>query len=238
MKNQRNDWAARDAAFDKTHQKILDTLEEYVTGGWTQTLAKLLVYMEPERAESALKKLPQDLRENVTAEYSAMEGKKRTDADVISAAGFVLKNSGFYGKALAQDATENLGQKQISKMLLFCDELFEKDPLLAMNIENFSLTFDDICDLDDRSIQRILRELESQTLAAAIKNDIKAQKKFFKNMSRRAATMLKEDMEFMGPLKIADVEKAQKEVLQTVKALAAKGDIIIVGRLNYAERIL
>ena len=226
------------AAVDGTHQKILDALELYVVEGWTQTLAKLLLYMGAEREQAALAKMPADLRSQVLAQRELLKGKKRTDADVISAAGFVLKDCGFYGKALVEDATKDLSQKQIGQIQMACDGLFEQDPLLAMNLENFTLTFDDVCDLDDRSIQRILRETDTRAIAAALKGNEKAQKKFFRNMSRRAATMLKEDMEFMGPLKIADVEAAQKEVMQTVKKLAANGDIIIVGRLNYADRIL
>lgn len=227
MKKQIKVQAARNAAFEKTHQKILDSLEAYITDGWAETLAKLLVYMGAERADETLKKLPEDLRDKVSAQYKAIKRKRRTDASVMSAAEFVLKNSGLDGEALAQDATESLSQMQIRDILLACNELHKDDPLLAMYIEKFTLTIKDICVMSDIDIQRFLRKVDICQLVMAMKDEIKVQEKIFKNVSKRAATMMKEDLAFIGLVSPLEIEKAHKEVLKVMKKLVADGWITI-----------
>ena len=105
---------------------------------------------------------------------------------------------------------------------------FKLNPILALNIDYYQFTFDDLVYLDKRAIQKILREVDQQELALALKGaDTEVQDIIFSNMSRRAAGMLKEDMEFMGPARLCDVEAAQQNIIRIAKRLEEDGDIVI-----------
>ena len=99
---------------------------------------------------------------------------------------------------------------------------------MAEEIKKRMFVFEDIVLLDDRSIQRVLREVDQNELAKALKNvDPEVQDKIFKNMSKRSAAMLKEEMEFMGPVRLKDVEEVQQKVVSTIRRLEESGDVVI-----------
>ena len=101
-------------------------------------------------------------------------------------------------------------------------------PELAEEIKKRMFVFEDIVMLDDRSIQKVMREVDSQELAKALKSvDTEVQDKIFRNMSKRAAGMLKEDMEFMGPIRLKDVEEAQQKIVSIIRHLEDTGEIVI-----------
>ena len=94
--------------------------------------------------------------------------------------------------------------------------------------ENFLHLFEDIVLLDDRAIQKVLREVDSNDLAKALKSvDSDAQDKVYRNMSKRAAALLKEDMDYMGPVRLKDVEEAQQKIVNIIRKLEDQGDIVI-----------
>ncbi|MBP5587105.1 MAG: flagellar motor switch protein FliG, partial [Treponema sp.] len=104
----------------------------------------------------------------------------------------------------------------------------EEAPDVAEYIKKRLFVFEDIVMLDDRSIQTELPEDDTHDLAKALKSvDTEVQDKIFRNMSKRAASMLKEDMEFMGPVRLKDVEEAQQKIVSTIRRLEEKGDIVI-----------
>ena len=106
--------------------------------------------------------------------------------------------------------------------------LEENDPELAEEIKKRLFVFEDIMRLDDRSLQRVMREVDLKELSLALKGATEELKsKFFKNMSKRAAEMLQEDMDFMGPVRVKDVEEAQQKVVNVVRGLEEQGEIII-----------
>ena len=110
------------------------------------------------------------------------------------------------------------------------------DPVLSQKIQDNMFVFDDLAYLDDRSMQLLLREIKSETLLYALKlvdENLKA--KILKNMSRRAAQILQEDLEVMGPVRISDVEAAQQEILKVARTMADKGEITLAnkGGLEY-----
>jgi flagellar motor switch protein FliG len=120
----------------------------------------------------------------------------------------------------------NLMDKNSEKNIMARVE--EKDPELAEEIRKLMFVFEDVIFVDDRGIQELLKIVDNQKLVIALKtapDDVKA--KLFKNMSNRAATLLKEDLDAMGPTKISDVEKAQQEIVQQLKDLEAKGKALI-----------
>ncbi|MBE6360620.1 MAG: flagellar motor switch protein FliG, partial [Treponema bryantii] len=108
------------------------------------------------------------------------------------------------------------------------ESLEEDDPDLAEEIKKRMFVFEDIVMLDDRAIQKVLRDVDQQELAKALKSvDTEVQDKIFRNMSKRAASMLREDMEFMGPIRVKDVEEAQQKIVSNIRRLQDNGDIVI-----------
>ena len=106
--------------------------------------------------------------------------------------------------------------------------LEENDPELAEEIKKRLFVFEDSMRLDDRALQRVLREVDLKELSLALKGateDLKT--KYFKNMSKRAAEMLQEDMDFMGPVRVKDVEEAQQKVVNVIRSLEEKGEIVV-----------
>ena len=120
----------------------------------------------------------------------------------------------------------NLVDRSSEKAII--ESLEEDDPDLAEEIKKRMFVFEDIVMLDDRAIQRVLREVDTQELSKALKSvDTDVQDKIFRNMSKRSAAMLKEDMEFMGPVRLKDVEEAQQKIVSTIRRLEDSGEIVI-----------
>lgn len=214
--------------FEATRQKIVSILAGYAEGGYIQTLSKLLVYMGKEQAQETLSKLPEPVRSKVQESYKNFCDKKITDPEIIADAARVLKDSGFFGKELCDSVSKDLPYSERDALINCVNEIFEKDPLVAMSVEKHLIAFDVLLDIDDRSIQRILRETDRNTLAMALVNAPQnIQEKIFRNFSKRAAFLLKEDIEFMGPVKMVDVNAARDEVIRTIIRLSNEGQIVI-----------
>jgi flagellar motor switch protein FliG len=108
------------------------------------------------------------------------------------------------------------------------EELGKREPELTEEIRKRMFVFEDIVLLDDRSIQKVLREVDTQDLAKALKGvDAEVQEKIFRNMSKRAASLLREDMDFMGPVRLRDVEESQQKIVNIIRKLEDAGDIIV-----------
>ncbi|HNJ00112.1 MAG TPA: FliG C-terminal domain-containing protein, partial [Leptospiraceae bacterium] len=102
------------------------------------------------------------------------------------------------------------------------------DPELAEEIKKRMFVFEDIVLLDDRAIQKVMREVDNTDLAKALKSvDAEVQEKIFKNMSKRAASLLREDMDFMGPVRLKDVEDAQQKIVNIIRKLEEQGEIVV-----------
>ena len=111
------------------------------------------------------------------------------------------------------------------------ENIEDKDPNLALEIKRLMFLFEDIVMIDDKGIQRILREVDKRDLALALKvSDEKIKIKVFKNMSERAAAVVKEELEFMGPVKLKEVETAQMRIVDIIKRLEEEEEIAIGGR--------
>ena len=214
--------------FDAANQKSFKIIEDFIAGGYEENLARLLLYLPIERREPALQKLPQVLQEKISSILNTFSEKKNSDPDVMSAVGTVLKNADFYGEKAAHEIIQNDGIYFLSALESENKNLFEVNPLLSMNVEYYLVDMNVLVDLDDRSIQKWLREVDTQDLAKALKGtDEEVQNKVFRNMSLRAAAMLREDMEFMGPIRKSDVLETQKYVIEILKKLNEEGQIVI-----------
>lgn len=231
------EWAHEDMErrFSEADEKYMSIIEEYVASGFCETLARLAIYLGKERAEKALGKLPEETRAEIERRINALGDKtRRTDPEIVLEAGHVLEKAGIDSKMMADSVINGAGQKVLAALYHESDALFARNPVLAASIERYTFLFEDIAHIDDRATQRILRNVEQITLAKALrgKNAESVREKIYQNMSKRAAEMLKEDIEFMGPIPVREVDAAQKEILDIVRRLEECGDIVIIDRLE------
>lgn len=204
-----------------------------------QTIALILAYMPLSSAAMILAKLAPESRAEVAARIASMD---QTPPEVIRRVETVLEKK--VSSILNQEMTQAGGPKALVDLLnrvdrsterLIIESLTENNPELAETIKNMMFVFEDIVQLDDRAIQAILREVDMKELATALKgvsNDV--QQKVYKNMSERAVGMLKEDMEFMGPVRLRVVEEAQQKIVAVIRRLEEAGEIV-VGRSGEEE---
>ena len=214
--------------FDKANDKTFSIIEDFISSGYIENLAKILIYLPEERRKSALQKLPDEVQEKVSALLDSYSQKKNCDADVLSAVGFVLKKSGFYGAKAAGEVLSGRDVLFMNVMQEKSEDLFSVNPLLSMNLEYYLVNMEILTQIDDRSIQRWLREVSNDELAKALISASKdVQDKVFGNMSRRAALLLQQDIEFMGPVRKSDVLESQKKMMEVLKQLEERGEIVI-----------
>ena len=147
---------------------------------------------------------------------------------LVVEAAYVYKRTGWYGRTMAEEVVENLSPLEISAMFFYKDSFFEANPILQMHIENFAVSFNELSCLDDRSIQRLLREVDMDVLTFALKkSDEIIKQKIFRNMTPRAASLLKENIEFMGPVNQINIEEAQCKSIKAALKLEKDGEIKI-----------
>ena len=197
-----------------------------------QTIALILAYLEPNKASIILQNLPHEVQSDVARRIATMD---RTSPEVLREVERVLEKK--LSTLSSEDYSAAGGVESIVEILNLVDRASEKqiiealedeDPELAEEIKKRMFVFEDIVMLDDRSIQKVMREVDSQELAKALKSvDTEVQDKIFRNMSKRAASMLKEDMEYMGPVRLKDVEEAQQKIVSIIRHLEDTGEIVI-----------
>jgi flagellar motor switch protein FliG len=197
-----------------------------------QTIALILAYLEPNKASVILQNLPNEVQSDVARRIATMD---RTSPEVLREVERVLEKK--LSTLSSEDYTTAGGVESIVEILNLVDRASEKqiiealedeDPELAEEIKKRMFVFEDIVMLDDRAIQKVMREVDSQELAKALKSvDTEVQDKIFRNMSKRAAGMLKEDMEYMGPVRLKDVEEAQQKIVSIIRHLEDTGEIVV-----------
>jgi flagellar motor switch protein FliG len=197
-----------------------------------QTIALILSYLSPNQSAQIVSALPADKQADVARRIAQMD---RTSPDVIKEVEKVLERK--LASLVNQDYTIVGGVDAIVEILNTVDRGTEKnimetldieEPELADEIRHKMFVFEDILTLDNRSIQRVLREVDNNELAIALKaanEDV--QNVIFENLSSRLATMIREDMEFMGPVRMKDVEDAQQRIVNIIRKLEDSGDIVI-----------
>ncbi len=200
-----------------------------------QTIAVILTQLTPAQAASILSDLPSELQSEVSLRIATME---KISPEILKEIETTL--STHFEDSAAGDITLSGGSKTMAEILNTIDTAAEKNILqaleaenaeLAAEIKNMMFVFDDLILLDDRSIQRLLKEVESRDLAVALKaasEEVRA--KIYSNVSERVAIMIKEEMEFMGPMRLSDVETAQQQIVEAVRRLEEEGQIVVAGR--------
>jgi flagellar motor switch protein FliG len=197
-----------------------------------QTIALILAYLEPNKASLILGSLPHEIQSDVAKRIATMD---RTSPEVLREVERVLEKK--LSTLSSEDYTAAGGVESIVDILNLVDRSTEKtiiesleedDPELAEEIKKRMFVFEDIVLLDDRAIQKVLREVDTTELAKALKAvDSEVQDKIFRNMSKRAATLLKEDMEYMGPVRLKDVEESQQKIVSIIRKLEEQGEIVV-----------
>lgn len=199
-----------------------------------QIVAILMSLLDTNQAAAVLEHLPESMRYDIVMRIAGLETVQPDalkELDAIMEEQLMgrtnLKSSNIGG---VERAAEILNMADSSIEAKIMEELGEKAPDLAQQIQDKMFVFEDLVKLDDRSIQTLLREISTDTLLLALRGTDEALKqKIFSNMSRRAAEMLRDDLEAAPPAKLSEVEAMQKEILQVAKRLADAGEIILAG---------
>jgi len=197
-----------------------------------QTIALIIAYMPPDTAAQVLSALSPELQAEVAMRVAIMD---RTAPEVIREVERVLERK--LSTVLTQDFTSAGGIKALVDVLnqvdrsterVILESLDEQNPELADEVRKLMFVFEDILLLDDRSIQQVLREVENKELGLALKGTTDEVKdKIFKNMSERAAAIIREDLQFMGPVRLKQVEEAQQRIVTIIRKLEDAGQIVI-----------
>jgi flagellar motor switch protein FliG len=204
----------------------------FIQGEHPQTIALILSYLEAGQAALIISGLPAVMQAEVAKRIAKMD---RITPEILREVERVLERK--LSTVMGQDFTLAGGIDAVVALINSADRtternimeyLEENDPELAEEIKKRLFVFEDIIRLDDRSLQRVLREVDMKELGLALKGATEELRvKFFKNMSKRAAEMLQEDMDYMGPVRVKDVEESQQKVVNVVRALEEAGEIVV-----------
>jgi len=207
-------------------------LSEFLIDEHPQTIALILAHMDVTKQIQMIKHLPDNLRPEIisrmaTLEYIAPE--KIEELDEVLTRDLMAKGAGnksqFGGIPVIAELINSLDKRTMSSIMT---RLEDKDPILAVEIKQYIFSFTDLLKIDNRGLQLILRDIPNQTLLLALKNaPEELREKLYAAMSERASAMLRDDLAALGPQKVSDVEKAQKEIVTVVKKLEKEGKLII-----------
>lgn len=210
-------------------------LVNYIQNEHPQTIALIMTQLAPQQAAQVMAEFPPELQSEVATRIATMEKiSPEVLKDIESTldmhfSGSVFRDSKQSGGAKSLADILNLVESSAEKHIL--QSLEAENPDLAAEIKNMMFVFEDIVLLDDRSVQRLLKEVETKDVAIALKaasDDVK--NKIFSNVSERVSMMIKEEIEFMGPMRLSDVEAAQQRIVESIRRLEEEGQIIISGR--------
>ena len=218
--------------FEFVRKTDASQLLNFIQDEHPQTIALILSYLSPSQAAGIVGSLPPDKQTDVAKRIATMD---RTSPDVIKEVEDILEQK--LASLVSQDYTIVGGVDSVVAILNTVDRGTEKhimenleieEPELADEIRKKMFVFEDILMLDDRSIQRVLRDVENNELAVALKNaNEDVRNAIFSNLSTRLADMIREDMEYMGPVRVKDVEEAQQKIVNIIRKLEDSAEIVI-----------
>ena len=219
--------------FDFVKKTDPSQLLSFIQDEHPQTIALILSHLKANQAAQVLSGLPQEQRAEVARRIAIMD---RTPPEVVREIERVLERK-LSSAVVTQNFSAVGGVKSLVEVLNWVDRTTEKtileslsenNPDLAEEVKKLMFVFEDIIMLDDASIQKVLREVDGKELALALKGiSEEVQSRIYRNMTERAATMLKEDMEFMGPVRLRNVEEAQQRIVGVIRRLEEAGEIVV-----------
>ncbi len=211
------------------------TIANFLSQEHPQTVAVILAKLKPKQTGEIVSMLPQEMQAEVVMRIADVE---QVSPEILVEIDDVIRRElnsmgGMqrFKVGGVEKVVEMFGHLDRTREKQILDKLDEINPPLAEVIRKHLFTFEDVFNLDDRGIQSIMREVSNDTLTLALKtctDDLK--EKIFRNISSRAAEMIKEDLEVMGPVRLSDVEKAQTEIVKVAGRLEEEGQIVIAGR--------
>jgi flagellar motor switch protein FliG len=207
-------------------------LSNFLISEHPQTIAVILAHLEPEKKGEVLKRLPESLQAEVVLRLANLD---HVAPELIAEVDRVLRTE---LSTLGTVEQSSLGGVQpVAEMLNVMDKntetsimskIEEKDPILAEEIRKLMFVFEDIIKIDDRGIQTLLKEIPNDKLLLALKTaNEEIRSKVFRNISQRAAKLLQDDLQNMGPSRLSDVESAQVEIVNIARRLESEGKILI-----------
>ncbi|MEF8722165.1 MAG: flagellar motor switch protein FliG [Candidatus Accumulibacter phosphatis] len=210
------------------------TVADLIKNEHPQIIATILVHLAHDHSSDILNQLSERLRNDVVLRIATLEGiqpealKELNDVMLRLLSGSAsVKQSALGGVRAVAEILNFMGAANETSVV---DSIREYDPDLAQKILDEMFVFENLMDLDDRAIQQLLREIQSESLILAMKGATESlREKIFKNMSQRAAEMLREDLDSRGPVRLSEVESEQKEILKIVRRLADEGQIVLGG---------
>ncbi len=218
--------------FDFLRRVDPNHLLNFIQNEHPQTIALILAHLDFEKSASIMSALPAAMQAEVSMRFATMD---QTSPEIINEVERVLERK--IATVLAQEFTVVGGVEALAEVLNRCDRstekviletLEEEDQELAEEIRKLMFVFEDIILLDNRGVQQVLKEVDQKELAIALKGaSEEVRDKIFGNMSKRASDMIKEDMEFMGPVRLRNVEEAQQRIVSIIRRLEEAGEIII-----------
>ncbi|HEX8964588.1 MAG TPA: flagellar motor switch protein FliG [Rhodocyclaceae bacterium] len=212
------------------------TVADLIKNEHPQIIATILVHLEFDQAGEIIKLFTERLRNDVLLRVATLDGvqptalKELNDAlmRLLSGSAANVRKAAMGGTRHAAEILNFVGQQVETSII---DNVREYDPDLAQKILDEMFVFENLLDVDDRGIQLLLREVQSDSLIVALKGaPPELRDKIFKNMSQRAAEMLREDLESKGPVRLSEVEAEQKEILKIARRLADEGQIVLAGK--------
>ncbi|NEU29375.1 flagellar motor switch protein FliG [bacterium LRH843] len=218
--------------FDFARKSDPAQILNFIQNEHPQTIALILSYLESVQAGQILSELPQEVQADVAKRIALMDS---TSPEIINEVETILEQK--LSSTISRDYTDTGGIESVVEVLNSVDRSTERtildaleiqDPELAEEIKKRMFVFEDIVTLDNRSIQRVIRDVENEDLQLSLKGASEEVKEIiFGNMSQRMAESFKEEMEYMGPVRLRDVEEAQSRIVSVIRRLEETGEIVI-----------
>lgn len=207
-------------------------IASFIRNEHPQTIALILAHLDPERSAEIITLLPEGIQGDIMLRVASLEAVPREmideietvlDGELKTTGG--MASEGLGGIKAVAEVINNLDKNSESTIMTVIEET---DPEMADEIRKLMFTFDDLIDVDDRGIQSILKEINNEDLLLALKSTTdEVKNKIYKNMSQRAASMIQDDLEALGPVRLSDIEKAQQGIVKVARKLEEEGKIII-----------
>lgn len=232
----------KSAGFSSLEKINPQQLSKFIQNEHPQTIALILAHLSASQAAELISALPEEMRTEIIIRMANLE---EISPEIVKKIASVLDQKlealgsyslEEYGGVKAASELFNRMDRRASRNVL--DQIESIDPELAASIRDLMFVFEDILLVDDQGVMEILKRVDKKSLATALKGANDALKtKFFRNMSQRAAEMLKEEMEYLGPIRVKEVERAQHEIIEVVRNLEEEG-VIVIGSAGGDEYVV
>jgi len=217
---------------DKLHDIDPKVMAEFTRTEHPQTIALIMVHLKPEKAAQVLEYFSPAIQYEITKRMATLKSVPREFIEEVAKTlekELIIGNSSDMQMGGVQVIADILNRMNRSTENAIMTSLEDSDPELASQIRNFMFSFDDVLKLDDKSLQELMKDVSAEDLSRSLKLVDEGQREtIFRNMSKRGAEMLKEEISLMPPIRLSEVEASQRKIVETTKKLEAEGRIVIL----------